>query len=71
MRRSHVSGGRECTVFPRTLQTQTKTNCLHLLPAEEERRVVGVPYESLVVMLNSVQHLVDSFAGLEKLVVDR
>lgn len=28
-------------------------------------------YDTLCVMLNSVQHLVDSFAGLEKMVVER
>jgi hypothetical protein len=40
-------------------------------PAEEERRVVSLPYDSLVVRLNSVQHLLDSLAGLERMVVDR
>jgi hypothetical protein len=29
------------------------------------------PYDSLVVRLNSVQHLLDSLAGLERMVVDR
>ena len=42
-----------------------------LRPAEEERRVLGIGYDKLVVMLNSVQHLIDSFAALEKMVVER
>lgn len=38
---------------------------------EEERRVMGLSYDSLVVRLNSVQHLLDSLSGLERMVVDR
>ncbi|KAL4437302.1 hypothetical protein ABPG75_004441 [Micractinium tetrahymenae] len=38
---------------------------------EEERRVMGLSYDSLVVRLNSVQHLLDSLGGLERMVVDR
>lgn len=38
---------------------------------EEERRVLGIGYDKLVVMLNSVQHLIDSFVALEKMVVER
>lgn len=33
--------------------------------------MVSLPYDSLVVRLNSVQHLLDSLAGLERMVVDR
>lgn len=32
---------------------------------------MGLSYDSLVVRLNSVQHLLDSLAGLERMVVDR
>lgn len=39
--------------------------------AEEERRVMGLSYDSLVVRLNSVQHLLDSLGGLERMVVER
>ncbi|KAL4439477.1 hypothetical protein ABPG77_008806 [Micractinium sp. CCAP 211/92] len=38
---------------------------------EEERRVMGLSYDSLVVRLNSVQHLLDSLGGLERMVVER
>ncbi|PRW45372.1 hypothetical protein C2E21_5977 [Chlorella sorokiniana] len=38
---------------------------------EEERRVDGLSYDGLVVRLNSVQHLLDSLGGLERMVVDR
>lgn len=41
------------------------------LRAEEERRVAGLSYDGLVVRLNSVQHLLDSLGGLERMVVDR
>ena len=32
---------------------------------------MGLTYDSLVVRLNSVQHLLDSLAGLERMVVDK
>lgn len=32
---------------------------------------MGLSYDSLVVRLNSVQHLLDSLSGLERMVVDR
>ncbi|EFN53089.1 hypothetical protein CHLNCDRAFT_137406 [Chlorella variabilis] len=38
---------------------------------EEERRVMAFHYDGLVVRLNSVQHLMDSLGGLERMVVDR
>jgi len=41
------------------------------LRTEEERRVAGLSYDGLVVRLNSVQHLLDSLGGLERMVVDR
>jgi hypothetical protein len=40
-------------------------------PAEEEQRVVALSYDALVVRLNSVQHLLDSLGGLERMVVER
>lgn len=45
--------------------------CPAAATAEAERRVMEFPYDSLVVRLNSVQHLLDSLAGLERMVVDR
>lgn len=45
-------------------------SCL-LATAEEERRVADLSYDGLVVRLNSVQHLLDSLGGLERMVVDR
>ncbi len=33
--------------------------------------MLGIGYDKLVVMLNSVQHLIDSFVALEKMVVER
>mgnify|MGYP001810651319 CR=1 FL=1 len=39
--------------------------------AEEERRLIVLSYDRLVVRLNSVQHLLDSVGGLERMVVER
>ncbi|PSC73790.1 hypothetical protein C2E20_3044 [Micractinium conductrix] len=38
---------------------------------EEERRLIVLSYDRLVVRLNSVQHLLDSVGGLERMVVER
>ena len=79
-RRNSSAGGRVARAHLRALLSLRPLSGSNVLNAklhafsvltEEERRVAGLSYDGLVVRLNSVQHLLDSLGGLERMVVDR